>query len=174
MGVLKEIDSQGFDDKENKDEQEPRKTLFVVEDYMTKAEIEKQARKRGFYNKKPHTILQVVNDPYTHMKNLYEILGGYVPDKKAICKENIIRNWGTGVRFWHTVYNKGEYKYQGEEFEGEEFEVTEAEIIGTEDLYIDDRIRLHEQVINLLREKVNIEKALDIIRPEIKRLKGGV
>lgn len=174
MGVLKEINSQRYDNNENEGEKEPRKTLFVVEDYMTEAEIEKQARKRGFYNKKPHTILQVVNDPYIHMANLYRKLGDFTPDKKACCKENIIRNWGTGVRFWHTVYNKDKYKYQGKEYEGEAFEVTEAEIIGTENLYIDDRIRLHEQVINLLREKVNIEKALDIIRPEIKRLKGEV
>ena len=173
MSAVKEI-VKGYDDNENEEEKEPRKTLFVVEDYMTEAEIEKQGRKRGFYNKKPPVFLQVVNDPYTHMANLYRKLGDFTPDKEACCKKNIIRNWGTGIRFWHTAYNKGKYNYQGEEYEGEAFEVTEAEIIGTEDLYIDDRIRLHEELINLLRNDVDIEKAIDIIRPEIRRLKGEV
>lgn len=153
-------------------EKEPLDTLFVVQDYMTEKEVEKLNRKRGHYKTK-EPIIHIVNDPYTEMKNLYEKLSNFVPDKDVFSKENIIKDWA-GVRFWYNVYNEDKYSYQGNEYEGEKFKVMEAEIIGTEDLYIDDRINLHKELISLLTKNVQIENALDIIRPKIRKLKGEV
>ena len=170
MGVAKKIDSTGYN-KIKEEEKEPLKTLFVVEDYMTKEEIAKQERKRGHYKTKELKIDTIIN-PYTEMKNLYQQLAGFMPIPLFSNKTEVFSC--LNVRIWHYVYNRNKYTYQGEICEGEDFKVVEAEIIGTENLYIDDRIRLHKELINMLSNGIKLEKALNNIQPEIKKLKGEV
>ncbi len=164
MGVVKKNDGIEY----NK-EKEPLKTLFVVEDYMTEEEIAKQERKRGHYRKKEPKINTIIN-PYTEMKNLYQQLANFMPIPLFSNKTEAFSC--SNVRIWHYVYNRNKYIYQSKIYEGEDFKVVEAEIIGTETLYIDDRIRLHKKLINMLSNGIKLDKALDIIQPEIRRLKG--
>lgn len=169
--AAKDFKNVGYGKNEKDEEKEPLKTLFVVEDYMTEKEIEKLNRKRGTYKKKEHKF-DIVTNPYTEMKNLYEKLAGFMPVPLFSNKTEVF--CCSKVRIWHYVYNRDRYSYHSEDFEGEDFKVIEAEIIGTENFYIDDRIKIHKELIHLLSGGVELEKALDSIQPMIQKAKGAV
>ena len=62
------------------------------------------------------------------------------------------------VRVWDNVYLPETYTHQGAIYKGQEFRVIEAEIIGSEDLNIQERIYLHETLLELLEEGYNINQ----------------
>lgn len=62
------------------------------------------------------------------------------------------------VRVWDNVYLPETYTHQGAIYKGQEFRVIEAEIIGSEDLNIQERLYIHETVLELLEEGYRIEQ----------------
>ena len=62
------------------------------------------------------------------------------------------------VRVWDNVYLPETYTHQGAIYKGQEFRVIDAEIIGSEDLNIQERIYLHETLLELLEEGYRIEQ----------------
>ena len=59
------------------------------------------------------------------------------------------------VRVWDNVYLPETYTHKGAIYKGQEFRVIEAEITGSEDLNIQERIYLHETLLELLEEGYN-------------------
>lgn len=148
-----------------------QKLLWKYEEFMTEEEIAKVKRKRGSYSPKKK-ISNLTIDKYTEMKNLYEKLAGFMPIPLFSKKTEVF--CCSKVRIWHYVYNRGKYTYQDIEYEGDDFKVVEAEIIGTENLYIDYRIEIHKELIHLLSDGVELEKALENIKPMIQKAKGAI
>lgn len=75
------------------------------------------------------------------------------------------------IRVWVTRYQKDTYTYKGQIYTGQEFIVTEAEIIGTEDLSIEERLYLHELLLERLENHdTEPTKGIDNM---IERLKRG-
>lgn len=62
------------------------------------------------------------------------------------------------VRVWDLSYFPEKYTYQRKEYLGQDFKVLEAEVIGTEDLNIDERLFIHENLLELLEEGYRIEQ----------------
>ena len=62
------------------------------------------------------------------------------------------------VRVWVNMYLPETYTHQGAIYKGQEFRVVEAEIIGSEDLNIQERIYLHETLLELLEDGYNINQ----------------
>lgn len=58
-------------------------------------------------------------------------------------------------------------------FQGEEFRYVEAEIAGSEFFDIYDRIKLHQELINLLRQKVPLGEAMALIQQKVKEIQKG-
>ena len=62
------------------------------------------------------------------------------------------------VRVWDNIYLPESYTHQGAIYKGQEFRVLEAEIIGSEDLNIQERLYLHETLLELLECGYRIEQ----------------
>lgn len=62
------------------------------------------------------------------------------------------------VRVWDNSYLPESYTHQGAIYKGQEFRVLEAEIIGSEDLNIQERLYLHETLLELLECGYRIEQ----------------
>lgn len=123
------------------------------------------ARKRGSYN----TKLKVVEyNPYTHIQKLYTQLGDLI----GIClfsKDDIVWRY-RGIKIWSSVYNMETYEYQGKEYIGEQFQINQAEIRGTESFTVNDRIKLHEKLIKLLKQRVELKYAIKLVQQDVKEL----
>lgn len=112
--------------------------------------------------------IKVKNDNATwgKMNQLYQILANYFPyplfqGNKQYSDTNFIDN-GI-IRTYKTQYKKENYLYRGDDgitrlYKGQDFEVREAEIIGTEDLGINERLFLHETLIEYLDMGYKIEQ----------------
>lgn len=62
------------------------------------------------------------------------------------------------VRVWDNIYLSESYTHIGTVYKGQDFRVLEAEVIGTEDLNIDERLFIHESLLELLEEGYRIEQ----------------
>lgn len=123
------------------------------------------ARKRGFYNTKPKSVNY---NPYTHIKNLYSELANFLPRPLFMSEEAVFEY--NGIRAWYTVYASEHYLYNDKTYIGESFNITEAEISGTENFTVEDRIKLHQKLIDLLKERVELNNAIKLIQQDIKEL----
>lgn len=126
------------------------------------------ARKRGSYDIKPKVFEY---NPYAHIRQLHIQLNNLISTKteqfgftQSIC-ENI-----EGINCWFNLYKAETYEYDGRLYQGEEFRYIEAEISGTESFDIYDRIKLHQELINLLRTKVPLVDAMIIIQQQVKEV----
>lgn len=123
------------------------------------------ARKRGFYQTKAK-LFELSS--YHRMKQLYSKLANFLP-RPLFTNEEAISDYD-GIRVWHSVYLPEEYEYEGKIYVGEQFTFAEAEIIGTENFNITDRIMLHEKLIKLLRERVELKNAVKLVQQDVKEL----
>lgn len=123
------------------------------------------ARKRGSYNTKPKLIEY---NPYTHIKNLYSELANFLP-RPLFTNEEAVFEY-EGVKAWYMIYTPEHYGYSDKTYVGEQFNITEAEISGTENFTVEDRIKLHQKLIDLLKERVELNNAIKLIQQDIKGL----
>lgn len=123
------------------------------------------ARKRGSYNTKPKLVEY---NPYTHMQKLYSQLASFLPIPLFLNEEAVFDY--NGVKGWYMVYMPQNYEYEYRIYPGEQFNVVEAEITGTENFNIDDRIHLHEKLIKLLQQRVELDNAIKLIQLDVKEL----
>jgi hypothetical protein len=77
------------------------------------------------------------------------------------------------VRVWDNVYLPETYTHKGAIYKGQEFRVIEAEITGSEDLNIQERIYLHETLLELLEEGYRIEQVNWYIESLVNLFKQG-
>ena len=77
------------------------------------------------------------------------------------------------VRVWDNTYTSETYTYRGDIYKGQDFKVLEAEIIGTEDLNIQERLYIHETVLEMLEEGYNIEQLNWYIESLVNLFKQG-
>jgi hypothetical protein len=77
------------------------------------------------------------------------------------------------VRVWDNVYLPETYTHKGAIYKGQEFRVIEAEIIGSEDLNIQERIYLHETLLELLEDGYNINQLNWYIESLVNLFKQG-
>ena len=123
-------------------------------------------KKRGNYKKHPKPEEEI--SPWTLMKDLYVKLAGYF-SLPVFCQEDIVFTQGI-FRISCYVYTDETYEYQGETFKGENFKVFEAEIIGTENMYLEDRLKIHQAVLSYLDAGVTIEETEKRIKSEFKEI----
>lgn len=78
-----------------------------------------------------------------------------------------------GCRVWNATYTSENYIHRGQVFKGQNFKIVETEIIGTEDFHISERLYLHENLLNALKEGLPLAEAMVDIRFLINLLKKG-
>lgn len=148
-------------------------------EHLEKIVQEHESRKRGSYNKKFATdkyiqlilILSTLIDPNTYLNEIYSLLAHKYFARPSITEPETVFSF-EGIRIYYMVYEAGEYEYFGEKFEGEPFQEFQAEIIGTENLLINDRIRVHTKLLEHLDKGVELKKAVELVQPEITRIKA--
>jgi hypothetical protein len=120
------------------------------------------------------------NDTHSwgRMRELHARLANFFPiffsNVEPVITEDDYRVFDFGiVRVWDNVYLPETYTHQGAIYKGQEFRVIEAEIIGSEDLNIQERIYLHETLLELLEEGYRIEQLNWYIESLVNLFKQG-
>ena len=72
-------------------------------------------------------------------------------------EECLAYNFGM-VRSWKNNYYEENYTYRGETFKGQEFEDVGAEVKGTGDLNVEERLFVHEELLEALEEGYEIDQ----------------
>lgn len=129
-------------------------------------------KERGKYNKTPK---KKSFTSWEKMQDIYTQLANYCPLPLFGNTKEIIDIYG--VRLWCSDYEAERYEYINDSKVteiciGEKFKVIEAEILGTENLHIEDRIFLHEKLLNELRIGYDIKSAMEKISPDFNRIKN--
>ena len=112
------------------------------------------------------------------MRELYKRLANFFPiffsniEPSITSEEHKAYDFGI-VRVWDNVYLPETYIHQGAIYKGQEFRVIEAEIIGSEDLNIQERIYLHETLLELLEDGYNIAQLNWYIESLVNLFKQG-
>lgn len=113
-------------------------------------------------NERGNTTIKDDNLTWGRMKELYQILANYFP--YPILCAGVDEYVDTGIiRTYKSEYVAEKYLYQGDDgitriYKGQEFTIWEAEIIGTEDLGINERLFVHELLIEYLDKGYQIEQ----------------
>lgn len=133
-------------------------SLFNVVDYGGR-------KTRGKYKPKEKKVEPV--NPYTELSILYQKLANFFPIP-------ILNNEVKNDNLTNYTYFNSWYSYYAEDEEATEYKVIEAELIGTEDLFIQERLFLHKKLLDLVNNKgYSIYKAAEILQPYIKGLNDG-
>lgn len=77
------------------------------------------------------------------------------------------------IRVWENIYYPETYTYRGDIYKGQEFKTVEAEIIGTEDLNIQERLYIHETVLEMLEDGYSIDQLNWYIESLVNLFKQG-
>jgi hypothetical protein len=120
------------------------------------------------------------NDIYLwgRMRELHKRLANFFPiffsnvEPSIIEEDYKVYDFGI-VRVWDNVYLPETYTHQGAIYKGQEFRVIEAEIIGSEDLNIQERLYLHETLLELLEDGYNINQLNWYIESLVNLFKQG-
>lgn len=147
----------------------PNLSLFYNQEGFEEAQelVNKiNARKRGSYDIKPKIFEY---NPYAHIRELYTQLTNLIGIRGEMFITSRLETID-GINRWYDFYEVEQYEYQDKMFQGEEFRYIEAEISGTEFFDIYDRIKLHQELINLLRKKVPLVDAMQIIQQRVKEV----
>lgn len=126
----------------------------------------REKRKRGCYNK---VAKLVIIDPILKLQSLMEQIALYTQLDPFFNEEDIFILYDF-LKVWQMLHVAEPYEYEGEMYEGEFIRYQEAELIGTENLLLHNRIKLHEQFLTLLKGGNTIELALLKIQPIIKEV----
>lgn len=131
-----------------------------------------QKKVRGQYDKTPK---KKILTHWEKMQEIYTQLANYCPlplfgNEKEITDIH-------GLRLWCLNYTAERYEYLNDSniteiCKGEDFKVIEAEIIGTESWYLEDRIFIHEKLLNEIRSGLNVKSAMEKIKPDFDRIKN--
>lgn len=136
-----------------------------------------ESRKRGKYNKK---VVTKDYNPYTYINEIYNKIAVKHTSLPLFSREETAFCFN-GLRVTYSVYDPEEYIYydyptqgaegNGELCQGEDFQVYQAELIGTEYMTVEDRIYLHDKLIEYLEQGVELKQAVSLVQPEIERIK---
>ena len=134
--------------------------------------------KKAYKNDIGSNITQ--NDTYNwgRMRQLHLTIANFFPIffsgvEPTITEDNYkVYDFGI-VRVWDNVYLPETYTHQGSIYKGQEFRVLEAEIVGTEDLNIQERLYIHETLLELLECGYRIEQLNWYIESLINLFKQG-
>lgn len=102
----------------------------------------------------------VFNDEETwgRMDTVYLLLSNWCHGAiTELGKKNKIFDYGI-LRYRRSEYDNEEYTYQGKRYKDLPFQYTQAEIIGSELLGIEERLFLHETLLEYLEEDYKIEQ----------------
>lgn len=75
------------------------------------------------------------------------------------------------IKLWNSKYTFQPYEYQHQTFDGEDFSIIEAELVGTELFSIQDRINLHQMLLEKVKSGVNIKIVAEQMQPLIEYMK---
>jgi hypothetical protein len=112
------------------------------------------------------------------MRKLHSLLANFFPiffsgvEPSIIDGENKAYDLGI-VRVWDNIYLPESYTHKGTIYKGQDFRVIEAEIIGSEDLNIQERLYLHETLLELLEDGYNINQLNWYIESLVNLFKQG-
>ena len=131
-----------------------------------------QKKERGQYDKTPK---KKILTNWEKMQDLYTQLANYCPLPLFGEAKEITDFYG--LRLWCESYTAERYEYQNdlnitEICKGEDFKVIEAEITGTENWYLEDRVFIHEKLLNEIRSGLDIKSAMEKIKPDFERIKN--
>ena len=139
-------------------------SLINIEEFYLKP-----VKKRGHYKK--HAKPVEPESPWVTMQNLYKKLAGFFEIPVFTTSDEVITQGD--IRIWCSVYTDETFSYQGEIFKGECFKVFEAELIGSENLYLEDRIAVHKELLAQLEANATIEEAVKHVKTMFKGLLEG-
>ena len=117
-------------------------------------------KKRGNYKKHPKIIEP--ESPWVTMQKLYEKLAGFFEIPLFATSDEVITQGD--IRLWSSVYTDETFSYKDEICKGECFKVFEAELIGSENLYLEDRITVHKELLAQLEADATIEEAVKWVK----------
>lgn len=102
------------------------------------------------------------------MKSVYAALANYFPPPLFSLSDSEFFDCGC-VRVWKSLYTAEIYEHSGTTFNGQNFTVLEAEIIGSENLPVQERLFLHELLLDRLRSGITPDTATIDIAEYIKK-----
>ncbi len=138
-----------------------QQSLFDLSQYV------KKKKERGKYKpKEPKQLNQ-----YEEMALIYNQISNYLPIPILSMQQQEAFEFGH-LRLWYSQYTSGSYDYYNEECQGEDFKIIGAELIGTENFYIEYRLKIHKKLLELIDKGLNIQEAANILQPLINKLKG--
>lgn len=107
---------------------------------------------------------------WTKMHQTYKALSYWVWSDEVMPDYEPAEFVVSGVKVWNDRHLPKRYDYYNQTFIGQKFQERFAEIIGTERLGIEERLRVHEELLTFLRNGMELEegvkKALQTIRKE--------
>ena len=124
--------------------------------------------KRGHYNKVPkpdHT-----DNNWEYLRRLQTQLANFLDVPYFFDRDEVFLFSNNRIKAWIYVYDEEPYEYQGETYPGEQFKVREAEIVGSEKYTIEERLYLHQQLIDYLENGIKLDDAVDSIQSELLEL----
>ncbi len=86
------------------------------------------------------------------MKQLYTKLANYYIPLIPFGSTDTEFVFGNKIKLWKQEYGNNSYNYHGSEYNEVADTFYEAEIIGTENLSIDKRIEIHQELLNRLKK----------------------
>ena len=150
-----------------------QQTLFAGQEgfeVAQKAFEELNKGKRGFYNK-DYTKPKHTDNEYNRAKLLYKQLANFLDIPYFYNSDAVYYFSQKRIKAWCYQYTEEDYEYEHKLYKGEEFKTREAEIVGTENLDISTRIRLHQKLIEYLEDNIKLDEAVDMIQNELKLIK---
>lgn len=129
------------------------------------------ARKRGPYNKTPK--IEPIS-PYLELLQIRTRLGSFMPENTPSLLEQfedaIFKCADNKINVYYEIYGGQSYEYKGETFQEEPEKIMLVDLVGTENLYITDRVNLHKEFLEILKESVELKQAISIMLPKIQAL----
>lgn len=132
--------------------------LFNTENYGIK-------KGRGPYNIKQKKIKL---SAYQILNSLLEQIANFLPCPIFQEQEEFLFPY---IKLWNSKYSFQCYEYENTMYEGEDFNIIEAELIGTELFSIQDRINLHQMLLDKVKSGINIKIVAEQLQPLIKYIK---
>lgn len=129
--------------------------LFNVQQYGGK-------KVRGPYNIKPK---EIELSPYQILNNLLQQLANYLPSPIFKREEEFLFPY---LKLWNSKYTIEPYEYEAHIYNGDDFSIISAELTGTELLSVNDRIHLHQILLDKIKQGLDICEAAEKLQPVIK------
>lgn len=127
---------------------------------------------RGKYKEKEKKVEPL--NPYVELSQILSQLANYfpIPIMSNATQEDLTIAYNL-FNFHYNHHSCQEYEYYGDKFIGDDFNIIEAELIGTEDLFIQERLFIHKKLLELIHKGVNIHEAANRLQPFIQAFNDG-